>query len=187
MTVPPSPTAAAASLSAPADAAIAAAFREFASDYLVKHSRANAFCERIVARAAELRGATGQPEAQGSMILPPDTGPFADWLAREMPPGTVISDPGWWAPRILRQIAMLAGAPGAATPPCMLASGEAEETKRLADPVYRGAQVARVLDWLNVAHADELMAGNTWSYHGKAAALIRYLATASAQAGAPVR
>jgi hypothetical protein len=27
---------------------------------------------------------------------------FADWLKREMPPGTVISDPAWWAPRILR-------------------------------------------------------------------------------------
>lgn len=27
---------------------------------------------------------------------------FADWLAREMPAGTVISDPAWWAPRILR-------------------------------------------------------------------------------------
>lgn len=52
-----------------------------------------------------------QPRAEG-MVLPPDTGPFADWLAREMPPGTVISNPAWWAPRILRQIARLAAAPG---------------------------------------------------------------------------
>lgn len=27
---------------------------------------------------------------------------FAAWLAREIPPGTVISNPAWWAPRILR-------------------------------------------------------------------------------------
>jgi hypothetical protein len=27
---------------------------------------------------------------------------FAEWLAREIPPGTVISDPAWWAPRIYR-------------------------------------------------------------------------------------
>jgi hypothetical protein len=29
-------------------------------------------------------------------------GSFAEWLAREMPAGTVINDPAWWAPRILR-------------------------------------------------------------------------------------
>lgn len=27
---------------------------------------------------------------------------FEEWLIREMPPGTVIGDPKWWAPRILR-------------------------------------------------------------------------------------
>lgn len=31
---------------------------------------------------------------------PRGTDAFADWLAREMPPGTVISNPRWWAPRI---------------------------------------------------------------------------------------
>jgi hypothetical protein len=29
---------------------------------------------------------------------------FAAWLAREMPAGTVIADPAWWAPRILRAV-----------------------------------------------------------------------------------
>lgn len=29
---------------------------------------------------------------------------FTEWLAREMPPGTVISDPRWWAPRIARAL-----------------------------------------------------------------------------------
>ncbi len=33
---------------------------------------------------------------------------FAVWLEREMPPGTVISDPRWWAPRIACR---LTGAP----------------------------------------------------------------------------
>lgn len=41
------------------------------------------------------------------LALPLDSGPFADWLAREMPPGTIIGNPAWWAPRILRQIARL--------------------------------------------------------------------------------
>ncbi|SER56515.1 hypothetical protein SAMN05216409_1533 [Pseudomonas lutea] len=27
---------------------------------------------------------------------------FAEWLKREMPAGTVISDPEWWAPRIFK-------------------------------------------------------------------------------------
>lgn len=35
------------------------------------------------------------------------SGAFAEWLAREMPPGTIISDPLWWAPRIERAIAAL--------------------------------------------------------------------------------
>lgn len=48
-------------------------------------------------------GIQPQPEAQGAVV-------FADWLAREMPPGTVISSPAWWAPRILRAVAR-------ATPP----------------------------------------------------------------------
>lgn len=38
---------------------------------------------------------------------------FADWLAREMPAGTVIADPAWWAPRILR--AAGSASPAAAT------------------------------------------------------------------------
>ena len=32
---------------------------------------------------------------------------FAAWLAREMPPGTIIGDPYWWAPRIARRAADL--------------------------------------------------------------------------------
>ena len=29
---------------------------------------------------------------------------FAEWLCREMPPGTIISNPRWWAPRIVRVV-----------------------------------------------------------------------------------
>lgn len=32
-------------------------------------------------------------------------GRFAEWLAHEMPAGTVIGDPAWWANRIARQYA----------------------------------------------------------------------------------
>lgn len=39
---------------------------------------------------------------------------FADRLSREMPAGTVIADPAWWAPRILRAIGAAPAAPTAA-------------------------------------------------------------------------
>ena len=44
-----------------------------------------------------------QPRPQG----PTDEKWFADfaaWLAREMPAGTVVADPLWWAPRIARAV-----------------------------------------------------------------------------------
>lgn len=28
---------------------------------------------------------------------------FTEWLCREMPPGTIIGDPKWWAPKIYRK------------------------------------------------------------------------------------
>jgi len=48
-------------------------------------------------------------EQQGPQwsTLPSDEGwfiDFAKWLAREMPPGTVISNPMWWAPRVARAV-----------------------------------------------------------------------------------
>lgn len=46
-----------------------------------------------------------------AVALPGDTGPFTDWLAQEMPGGTVILDPRWWASRILRKIASLITSP----------------------------------------------------------------------------
>lgn len=36
-----------------------------------------------------------------------DYADFAAWLAREMPAGTIIGDPLWWAPRIARRAAQL--------------------------------------------------------------------------------
>ena len=35
---------------------------------------------------------------------------FSEWLCREIPPGTVVTSPAWWAPRIYRR-AMLAAVP----------------------------------------------------------------------------
>ncbi len=52
---------------------------------------------------ADARAYLAQPEPQG----PTDDerhADFAAWLAREMPAGTVISDPLWWAPRIARAV-----------------------------------------------------------------------------------
>jgi hypothetical protein len=39
---------------------------------------------------------------------------FADYMAQQMPPGTVISEPLWWAPRIWRTAMRLYAAPPAA-------------------------------------------------------------------------
>ena len=50
-------------------------------------------------------------EAQEAVRPPSET--FAAWLSREMPAGTVISDPAWWAPRIERAIARFGTRPAA--------------------------------------------------------------------------
>ena len=41
---------------------------------------------------------------------------FADWLAKEMPAGTVIGDPAWWANRIARQYSKRARQPAPVVP-----------------------------------------------------------------------
>ena len=38
--------------------------------------------------------------AQPAPSKPPAA--FAEWVAREIPPGTIISDPAWWAPKMWR-------------------------------------------------------------------------------------
>ena len=38
---------------------------------------------------------------------------FAEWLATEMPAGTIIGDPAWWADRIARQHAKRCAPPSA--------------------------------------------------------------------------
>lgn len=45
---------------------------------------------------------------------------FAAWLAREIPPGTVISNPAWWAPRILRAALRATPQPAAQAAPAVL-------------------------------------------------------------------
>ncbi len=75
-----------------------------------------------------LEAAIASPAGEGGLpiAMPSDTGPFTDWLSREMPPGTIIGNPGWWATRILRQIARLATPeqPGSAV------QGEKAEVRR---------------------------------------------------------
>jgi hypothetical protein len=41
----------------------------------------------------------------GALVAMGEPEGFTAWLAREMPAGTVINDPAWWAPRILRAVA----------------------------------------------------------------------------------
>lgn len=42
---------------------------------------------------------------------------FADWLCREMPADTIIGDPRWWAPRILRAVEVFQKSRGTAPEP----------------------------------------------------------------------
>jgi hypothetical protein len=44
--------------------------------------------------------ATPPPEPSGPPTDAERLADFAQWLAREMPPSTIIGDPLWWAPRI---------------------------------------------------------------------------------------
>lgn len=50
---------------------------------------------------ALLNAAPIAPDAQDA---PSDEQNFAAWIEREMPAGTMIGDPKWWAPRILRAV-----------------------------------------------------------------------------------
>ena len=43
--------------------------------------------------------ASDEPRANSDVLAG-----FADWLCREMPAGTVVGDPRWWAPRLLRAV-----------------------------------------------------------------------------------
>jgi hypothetical protein len=58
--------------------------------------------DTINARNAEIADLRAQLAAKGQGEQQSNREDFAAWLAREMPPGTVIGDPAWWAPRILR-------------------------------------------------------------------------------------
>jgi hypothetical protein len=40
-----------------------------------------------------------------------DEASFAAWFAQQVPPGTIISNPAWWVPRILRRVRQCAAAP----------------------------------------------------------------------------
>lgn len=67
-------------------------------------------CYDMIAEAVEKSGTrvnsiveyVGQLIARNEVSAESVAESFADWLAREMPPGTVIGDPRWWAPKIER-------------------------------------------------------------------------------------
>jgi hypothetical protein len=59
----------------------------------------------VTAAAAAIHEAlAAAPVAPALQDAPSDEQNFAAWLEREMPAGTVIGDPKWWAPRILRAV-----------------------------------------------------------------------------------
>lgn len=54
---------------------------------------------RVENAAAATAPVSAAPAAVQELPALPD---FTAWITREMPAGTVIADPAWWAPRILR-------------------------------------------------------------------------------------
>jgi len=52
--------------------------------------------------------------AQPAPSKPPAA--FAEWVAREIPPGTIISDPAWWAPKMWRAAMRAHPAPPTSAP-----------------------------------------------------------------------
>ena len=83
---------------------------------------------------------------------------FTEWLAREMPPGTVISDPRWWAPKIIRAFTDYRTLAEAANPPAQSAQqpsparGGADERKligwRTGDYLHETADRDKALNWI---------------------------------------
>ena len=61
---------------------------------------ANELVARLMAALAATAAALAQPEPEGVTDEEKWYPGFADWLEREMPEGTVIGDPLWWASKI---------------------------------------------------------------------------------------
>lgn len=76
--------------------------------------RGSLTCDHLAGRIANIRGELQQiaqphPPAEAQ----PADQTFAEWLVSEMPAGTVIGDPAWWAGRIARQYAKRTSPPSA--------------------------------------------------------------------------
>lgn len=54
---------------------------------------------RVVAHPEQVQAPAPEPPTDAERLAD-----FAKWLAREMPPNTIIGDPLWWAPRIARAV-----------------------------------------------------------------------------------
>lgn len=63
---------------------------------------------------------------------------FAEWLKREMPAGTVISDPEWWAPRILKAARTAPAEPLAWVSQCRTSGliEQCEPNEKVSNPAY---------------------------------------------------
>lgn len=67
---------------------------------------ATAECDELRAALAEAQAEVKPPRRE---LSEEGLREFSAWLAREVPPGTVISDPAWWAPRIVAAVLRAAG------------------------------------------------------------------------------
>ena len=72
----------------------------YASSYFQEKHDLRGNVARIYAEAAEARAYLDQPEPEEKWYPR-----FADWLEQEMPEGTVIGDPLWWASKIADYLA----------------------------------------------------------------------------------
>lgn len=106
--------------------------------------------DNALAKAYAMRLDADELEAVMSVQPRPDE-TFADWLATEMPAGTIIGDPAWWADRIARQYAV-------------------RSTQPASDPVGVEREVSAFNDWFESEQGKPYDGG--WEF-GKAAWLHR--------------
>ena len=96
------------------------------------------------------RAALAEPAGEGEERWYPN---FADWLEREMPEGTVIGDPLWWASKIATYLAKW-GRPAA-----LADKPEVEEEQREAVRAAVTEALGDVYDWMG-EHDFTLVAGD---------------------------
>lgn len=93
----------------PADAALDEdAFIELVTDYAQSKVRAESCQYHYESKEYDKEASETLEQIRAALRARavPQSAPagFVEWLCQEMPPGTVISDPAWWAPKIHRSM-----------------------------------------------------------------------------------